>query len=131
MPPWARSGPSSWAVGWLGSMPASWPGRPISEIGRDLVDQPGPVRGLRRLCHPGLDRDRPLGPSVGWAQCPPAGPGGRFPRSGVTWSISPVLFGVCVGYATLGSIGTVLLGRRLAGLNARQLAREADFRDRA
>ncbi len=48
--------------------------------------------------------------------------------AGVTWSISPILFGVAVGYALLGSLGTVLLGRRLAGLNARQLAREADFR---
>src|SRR5262249_11403771 len=48
--------------------------------------------------------------------------------AGVTWSISPVLFGVCVGYAVLGSVGAVFLGRRLAGLNARQLAREADFR---
>ncbi len=48
--------------------------------------------------------------------------------TGVTWSISPLLFGVCVGYAVLGSFGTVLLGRRLAGLNAKQLALEADFR---
>ncbi len=48
--------------------------------------------------------------------------------AGVTWSISPLLFGVCVGYAVLGSAGTIFLGRRLAGLNGRQLAREADFR---
>ena len=48
--------------------------------------------------------------------------------AGVTWSISPALFGVCVGYAVLGSVGTILLGRRLTGLNAAQLAREADFR---
>jgi putative ATP-binding cassette transporter len=48
--------------------------------------------------------------------------------AGVTWSISPLLFGVCVGYAVLGSLGTVWLGRKLAGLNGRQLAREADFR---
>src|SRR5262245_48813504 len=48
--------------------------------------------------------------------------------AGVLWSISPLLFGVAVGYAALGSLLTVLLGRRLIGLNSRQLDREADFR---
>lgn len=48
--------------------------------------------------------------------------------AGVTWSISPTLFCVCVAYAVLGSVGTILLGQRLAGLNGTQLAREADFR---
>jgi putative ATP-binding cassette transporter len=48
--------------------------------------------------------------------------------AGVLWSISPLLFGVAVGYAALGSLLAVLLGRRLVGLNSRQLDREADFR---
>ena len=48
--------------------------------------------------------------------------------SGVLWTISPLLFGVAVGYAALGSLLTVLLGRRLIGLNYTQSGREADFR---
>ena len=48
--------------------------------------------------------------------------------SGVLWSISPRLFVVAVAYASLGTILTVLLGRRLVGLNNKQLDREADFR---
>lgn len=48
--------------------------------------------------------------------------------SGVLWSISPRLFLVAVAYASLGTVVTVLLGRRLVGLNNRQLDREADFR---
>jgi vitamin B12/bleomycin/antimicrobial peptide transport system ATP-binding/permease protein len=48
--------------------------------------------------------------------------------AGVLWSISPRLFGVAVGYAALGSLLAVLLGRSLVGLNSRQLDREADFR---
>src|SRR5262245_6588083 len=48
--------------------------------------------------------------------------------AGVLWSISPPLFGVAVGYAALGSLLAVLLGRPLVGLNSRQLDREADFR---
>src|SRR5262249_21125248 len=48
--------------------------------------------------------------------------------AGVLWSISPLLFGVAVGYAALGSLLTLLLGRPLIGLNSRQLDREADFR---
>jgi putative ATP-binding cassette transporter len=48
--------------------------------------------------------------------------------AGVLWTISPLLFGVAVGYASLGSLLTVLLGRPLVGLSYRQLDREADFR---
>jgi putative ATP-binding cassette transporter len=48
--------------------------------------------------------------------------------AGVLWTISPLLFGVAVGYATLGSLMAILLGRPLVGLNYRQLDREADFR---
>src|SRR4051812_43018985 len=46
----------------------------------------------------------------------------------VLWTVSPLLFGVAVGYAALGSLLAVLLGRPLVGLNSRQLDREADFR---
>jgi putative ATP-binding cassette transporter len=48
--------------------------------------------------------------------------------AGVLWTISPMLFGVAVGYAVLGSLLAILLGRPLVGLNYRQLDREADFR---
>ncbi|MBI5503534.1 MAG: ABC transporter ATP-binding protein/permease, partial [Deltaproteobacteria bacterium] len=48
--------------------------------------------------------------------------------SGVLWSISPGLFGVAVVYAAVGSFLTIALGRRLIGLNSRQLDQEADFR---
>jgi putative ATP-binding cassette transporter len=48
--------------------------------------------------------------------------------SGVLWTISPLLFGVALGYASLGTLMTVLLGRPLVGLNYRQSDREADFR---
>jgi vitamin B12/bleomycin/antimicrobial peptide transport system ATP-binding/permease protein len=48
--------------------------------------------------------------------------------AGVLWTISPLLFGVAVGYAALGSALAVLLGRPLVGLNYRQLDREADLR---
>lgn len=48
--------------------------------------------------------------------------------SGVLWSISPRLFVVAVIYATIGSILTWLLGRRLIGLNNLQLDKEANFR---
>ena len=40
--------------------------------------------------------------------------------SGVLWTISRLLFGVAVGYAALGSLLTILLGRPLVGLNYRQ-----------
>jgi len=48
--------------------------------------------------------------------------------SGVLWSISPLLFGVAVGYAALGTVMTILLGRPLVWLNYAQFGREADFR---
>src|SRR5262249_6561029 len=48
--------------------------------------------------------------------------------SGVLWSITPWLFLAALGYAAAGSLGTVLLGRRLVGLNHQQLQKEADFR---
>ena len=48
--------------------------------------------------------------------------------SGVMWSISPMLFGVAVGYAALGSLFTVGLGHPLVRLNYDQADREASFR---
>jgi putative ATP-binding cassette transporter len=48
--------------------------------------------------------------------------------SGVLWDISPLLFGVAVGYAALGTLATIYLGRPLIGLNYRQSDREASFR---
>ena len=48
--------------------------------------------------------------------------------AGVLWTISHMLFGVAVGYAAVGSLLTILLGRSLVGLNYRQLDREANFR---
>ncbi len=48
--------------------------------------------------------------------------------SGVLWAISPRLFFVAVAYALAGSLLTLLLGRKLIGLNSRQLDKEANFR---
>jgi putative ATP-binding cassette transporter len=48
--------------------------------------------------------------------------------SGVMWSISPLLFAGAAVYAGVGSAVTVLLGRRLVGLNSAQSDREAEFR---
>ncbi|HWO12497.1 MAG TPA: SbmA/BacA-like family transporter [Polyangiaceae bacterium] len=48
--------------------------------------------------------------------------------AGVLWSISRTLFLVGLGYAAIGSLLTVLLGRRLVDLNYQQADREADFR---
>ncbi|HEY6079786.1 MAG TPA: ABC transporter transmembrane domain-containing protein [Polyangiaceae bacterium] len=48
--------------------------------------------------------------------------------SGVMWSISPLLFGVAVAYALLGSLLTLLIGRPLVRLNYDQSDREASFR---
>src|SRR5215813_12241612 len=48
--------------------------------------------------------------------------------SGVLWTISPFLFGVAFGYAVLGTLATIYLGRPLIGLNYRQSDREASFR---
>ena len=48
--------------------------------------------------------------------------------SGVLWSISPSLFAFSVGYALLGSLLTIWLGKPLVRLNFNQFDREADFR---
>ncbi len=48
--------------------------------------------------------------------------------SAVLWSISPLLFGVGLLYATIGTYITVRLGYSLIGLNFRQLDKEANFR---
>src|SRR5205807_815736 len=48
--------------------------------------------------------------------------------SWVLWLITPWLFLAALGYAAIGSLGTVLLGRRLVTLNNQQLKKEADFR---
>ena len=48
--------------------------------------------------------------------------------SGVLWSISPLLFGISVVYAALGSYLTIKLARPLVTLNSDQLDREASFR---
>jgi putative ATP-binding cassette transporter len=51
-----------------------------------------------------------------------------FAFSGVLWSISKLLFAVAVGYAVVGSLATILLGRTLVGLNYAQADKEANFR---
>ncbi len=48
--------------------------------------------------------------------------------SGVLWTISRPLFGVAIGYACVGTLVTIYLGRPLISLNYRQLDREASFR---
>ena len=48
--------------------------------------------------------------------------------AGVLWSITPWLFLAAVVYALVGSLGTILIGRRLVPLNNLQLKKEADFR---
>jgi putative ATP-binding cassette transporter len=48
--------------------------------------------------------------------------------AGVLWAISPRLFLFAVAYAIVGSAFTVLLGKRLVGLNDKQLDKEANFR---
>jgi putative ATP-binding cassette transporter len=48
--------------------------------------------------------------------------------SGVLWMISPFLFGVAVGYAAIGTLAAVYLGRPLVGLNYRQADQEANYR---
>lgn len=48
--------------------------------------------------------------------------------SGVLWSISPLLFGVAVVYALVGSYCTIRLGQPLVRLNYDQLDKEANFR---
>ena len=46
----------------------------------------------------------------------------------VLWSITPWLFLAAVVYATLGTAGTILIGRKLVPLDNLQLKKEADFR---
>lgn len=48
--------------------------------------------------------------------------------AGVLWSITPWLLGAALLYAAFGSGMTILLGRRLVGLNNLQLKKEADLR---
>ncbi|MFO0844784.1 MAG: SbmA/BacA-like family transporter [Gemmataceae bacterium] len=48
--------------------------------------------------------------------------------AGVLWSITPWLLAAVVGYAATGSLGALLLGRSLVGLNNQQQRREADLR---
>lgn len=48
--------------------------------------------------------------------------------SGVLWNISATLFLVAVGYAVVGSLLAVYLGRSLIDLNHAQLDKEANFR---
>ena len=48
--------------------------------------------------------------------------------SGVLWTISPLLFGVAVGYAAIGTLAAIYLGRPLVRLNYRQSDQEANFR---
>ncbi len=46
----------------------------------------------------------------------------------ILWTITPWLLVAAVAYAIFGSLMTILLGRRLVGLDVLQLKREADFR---
>ena len=48
--------------------------------------------------------------------------------SRVIWLISPGLLGIAVGYAVVGSLLTMFVGRKLVGLNNLQLKKEANFR---
>jgi putative ATP-binding cassette transporter len=48
--------------------------------------------------------------------------------TGILWSKSVMLVGVVLGYSLVGTLLTVLIGRRLVGLNFNQLHYEADFR---
>lgn len=51
-----------------------------------------------------------------------------FAFSRVIWLISPDLLGIAVIYAVAGSLLTMLVGRKLVGLNNLQLKKEANFR---
>ncbi|MCX5883197.1 MAG: ABC transporter ATP-binding protein/permease [Deltaproteobacteria bacterium] len=48
--------------------------------------------------------------------------------TGILWSKSVLLVGVVLAYSLVGTLLTVLIGRRLVGLNFNQLRYEADFR---
>jgi putative ATP-binding cassette transporter len=46
----------------------------------------------------------------------------------ILWSISHTLVGIVVVYSIVGTIATIMMGKRLVGLNFAQLKKEADFR---
>lgn len=46
----------------------------------------------------------------------------------ILWSISHKLVGIVFAYAVMGTIATILMGRRLVGLKFNQLKKEANFR---
>ena len=48
--------------------------------------------------------------------------------AGILYAVYPPLFGALVAYAAGGTGASLLLGRKLVGLNFNQEAREADFR---
>jgi len=48
--------------------------------------------------------------------------------TGILWSKSVLLVGVVFSYSLVGTLLTILIGRRLVGLNFNQLHYEADFR---
>jgi len=48
--------------------------------------------------------------------------------SAILYSIYPKLFFAIIIYAAAGSVGTVVIGKKLVGLNYEKLRREADFR---
>ena len=48
--------------------------------------------------------------------------------TGILWSISRLLSGILLVYAVSGTAITILIGKRLVGLNFNQLRKEADFR---
>src|SRR5579883_397419 len=48
--------------------------------------------------------------------------------AGVLWSITPWLLAGAIGYAAFGTLMTVVLGRRLVGLDVQQFKKEADLR---
>jgi vitamin B12/bleomycin/antimicrobial peptide transport system ATP-binding/permease protein len=48
--------------------------------------------------------------------------------AGVLWSITPWLLVGAVGYAAFGTLMTILLGKRLVGLDVQQFKKEADYR---
>ena len=51
--------------------------------------------------------------------------------AGILWAKSRLLVGVVLAYSLIGTLLTVLMGRRLVRLNYDQLRYEADFRWRA
>ena len=51
-----------------------------------------------------------------------------FGFSGVLWSITPWLVAAAVGYAAVGSLVAILLGRKLVGLHIHEQRKEANLR---